>query len=113
MTHASRELSRRIFDLVGPYETEMIYMKGVNGWQKYRIDEGIKPLLNNPQYPWYPLPNFAEVIRILPRLLGKPRDWYDRQDVKSWLRDILYNYMEAPTEPEGMAAVESYLMKLI
>ena len=64
-----------------------------------------------------PAPNFAELIRILPKI-GKKKGWGMSQwkhpnDVTQICNSASLRFMNAPTEPEGMAAVEGYLMKLI
>lgn len=61
--------------------------------------------------------DFASLIRVLPKI-GEKKKWnagWGRSG--TCLIDVLYNvsiiYMNAPREPEGMAAVENYLMKLL
>ena len=61
--------------------------------------------------------DFASLIRVLPKI-GEKKKWnagWGRSG--TCLIDVLYNvsiiYMNAPREPEGMAAVGNYLMKLL
>lgn len=100
MTTLSLEASKKVFEIVGEYETE-------------EFTEEVRE-------PWVvciPRPNFAELIRVLPKI-GEKKKWnagWGRSG--TCLIDVLYNvsiiYMNAPRESEGMAAVETYLMKLL
>lgn len=58
--------------------------------------------------------DFASLIRVLSKI-GEKRDGYN--DEEDWVTlayvEVTRAYMGAPTEPEGMAAVETYLMKLL
>ena len=96
-TTLSLEASKKVFEIVGEYETE-------------EFTEEVRE-------PWVvciPRPTFAELIRVLPKIREK-RDGYN--DEEDWLTlayvEVTQAYMRAPTEPEGMAAVETYLMKLL
>ena len=53
-------------------------------------------------------PNFAELIRLLPKIAKAVKHkMYSRNTAEKMAR----LYHDAPTEPEGMAAVESYLIE--
>lgn len=71
------ETSRKVYELIGPFDTQIINMKGVAGWREYRVDDAIRLLMKNGTYPWLPRPNFAEIIRILPRIGEKKGDVKD------------------------------------
>jgi len=69
------------------------------------------------QLTYFPAPKFAELVRALPKI-GEKMCWnsgFGRTG--TCLIDVLYNmsiiYMNAPTEPEGMQAVEEYLLNLL
>jgi hypothetical protein len=106
MTTLSLNASRRVHELVGDYETE-------RRWRcKIHKDTGrtewiaSKPrLVNKARY--IPAPSFSELIRILPRI----EKIAERIDTHT--RYLAFRYRDASTEPEAMAACESYLMKLI
>lgn len=109
MTHLPLETSRLIYELVGEYPTEHHYNHENKVCDCALKLEGI------------PAPNFAEVIRVLPRLCKVKRK--EEEKVKGWIsnawlehhiaNDALDLYMNAPSEPKGMAAVNSFLLKLL
>ena len=93
MTTLSFEASRRVYELIGEYETNA------------RIaDASLK---------FYPSPAFAEVILVvIPKLVDHGSfSW--RASRKGIATDLCALYQDATTEPEGMKAVEDYLMKLL
>lgn len=120
------ETSRLIYELVGEYECErywVVYRSAVSSsprliWAKPR--NGRQSDSKN-YLVRIPAPNFAETIRVLPRLCKVKRK--EEEKVKGWIsnawlehhiaNDALDLYMNAPSEPKGMAAVNSYLLKLL
>lgn len=94
MTTLSLEASKKVFEIVGEYETE-------------EFTEEVRE-------PWVvciPRPNFAELIRVLPKI-AKVKGWAD-YECPLFFQDIGALYMSGKTEQEGMAAVEKYLMELL
>lgn len=110
------ETSRLIYELVGEYECErywVVYRSAVTGsprliWAKPR--NGRQSDSKN-YLVRIPAPNFAETIRVLPRI-GEKKGWSDL-DQGIYRDDIAMLYAEAPIEPEGMDDVNSYLLKLL
>lgn len=98
MTTLSLEASKAIYDLVGEYETEL-----TEEWICSCADDGYGSC-----GPTIPLPNFAEVVRIMPRI-GRAK----KKILAPWIIDLADKYMFAPTEEKGMAAVEKYLLSLL
>lgn len=111
MTTASLELSRKIYELVGEYETEEFYEDN-DGWTNAQTGE----------HDYIPRPNLAELIRILPKI-GEKKGWDENARIAGFpiesmkiferINNIVLGYMFAPTEPEGMKAVEDYLLRLL
>lgn len=107
MTPLNLDLSRKIYELVGEYETD-----------KYWVDyDDTGPHLSEtgliPKYPYqtcFPAPTFSELIRILPRI-GEKLDWRSHLEMHS--QKLLEKFMLATTDQKGMEAVEAYLEKLI
>lgn len=150
MTTLSLIASKKVFEIVGEYETEKCWIQGAvsfdpegtqeiitsDRWSLYEgrpssynisssdigygiptpewskiIDDRLRGLKIVPTY------TFSELIRVLPKI-GEKMCWnsgFGRTG--TCLIDVLYNmsiiYMNAPTEPEGMQAVEDYLMRLL
>ena len=135
MTTASLELSKKIYELIGEHETEKIWTKPtteeespveifdrkdgyvlVGRWSN-AIEAG---------FEWLPSPSFSELIRTLPKI-GERAKWRKIDGVSVEEMAKLLNmkwqdlevgklaelYMSAPTEPEGMKAVENYLLPLL
>lgn len=120
MTTLSLETSKKIYELVGEYETE-------KSWTKhFRINDALCTAVHIPEgrfnllkagYEVTPAPTFSELIRILPKI-GEKKGY--KMDVFSsglntfkLASDLTDMYMDAPTEEEGMEAVEEYLKKLL
>jgi len=103
MTTLSLEASKKVYEIVGEYET--LDMEKVDGDVF-------------PDKEWIPRPNFAELIRVLPKI-GEKKGWPETHFCKgeisacSVTEDIACTYMLASTEPEGMKAVEEYLLNLL
>lgn len=115
MTTLSLECSKKIYALIGPFDTQIINMKGVAGWQEYRVDDAIRLLMKNGTYPWLPRPNFAEVVRILPKIGEKKGDVIDMSpnQYSFWSLVMTGLYRDAPSEPEGLQQVDAYLSQLL
>lgn len=121
MTTLSLEASKKVFEIVGEYETERDWELSFDkrSWfltipEEYLPEDTMQLAYCRTRVP---APNFAELVRVLPKI-GEKKKWnagWGRSG--TCLIDVLYNvsiiYMNAPTEPEGMAAVETYLMKLL
>lgn len=121
MTCLSLEPSKLIHAVIGDFETENEWFKphwNEDRWilqRRHKEDDG--------GTGDYPAPTFAELIRVLPRI-GEKKGWSDKittnkygeiLDSEVWQKvcKIVAKYMDAPTELEGMKAVEEYLMKLL
>lgn len=144
MTTLSLEASKKVYEIVGEYETEKCWVQGSvefdcdgspeitlgEEWSLYEgrpgkfdlstsdigygiptpewsriLDERLKTLKVFPTY------NFAELVRVLPKI-AKAKGWAD-YECPLFFQDIGALYMSGKTEPEGMAAVETYLMELL
>jgi hypothetical protein len=110
MTTLSLEASKKVYEIVGEYETEKLRTNDTG-----YIHEELPSCRIG--IDCYPAPNFPEMIRVLPKI-GEKMCWnsgFGRTG--TCLIDVLYNmsiiYMNAPTEPEGMQAVEEYLLNLL
>lgn len=137
-TTLSLEASKKVFEIVGEYETEKVWLKAPDG--KWGCDEPIElSVISHDMiedgYDFTPTPNFAELIRVLVRFNGKLDSFVDVatcaqcgkaqsalemcehgpdwEEMIARIHYIANLYIESPTEPEGMAAVENYLMKLL
>ena len=114
MTTLSLEASKKLYELIGEYETELHWAVAkpnemscfepldISGWENEYLEKW---------QAFIPAPNFAELIRVLPKV-GEKKGWspYDEPlDIKH----LVSRYIFAPTEPEGMHQVEEYLMKLL
>lgn len=133
MTQASLELSRKIYELVGEYETELRWTKTGYAGDDYRLRKPHNGICA-PRHK-FPAPNFAELIRILPKI-GEKKDSFEAVAVceecgeaqsssktcehePEWenmiarAHYIVNLYMSAHSEPEGMQEVEKYLLPLL
>lgn len=109
MTTLSLEASKKIFELIGEYETEKIF-------HSIYIDRFIVIVrAGTLSRGDIPIPTFSELIRVLERFWEKKRWIVDETDNDLCLdiARMAILYADAPTEPEGMKAVEDYLMKLL
>jgi hypothetical protein len=100
MTTLSLECSKKIYDLIGEYETE----------QTYSEREEPDCLCGNHDDPGYiliPKPNFAELIRLIPKI-GKKKGWKEPYFRAYLMTD---KYMETLSEREGMQKVEEYFLR--
>lgn len=113
MTTLSLEASKKVFEIVGEYETEKC-------WEGLLIDVGdkfrwrVNKRNKNGNPAKYPAPNFSEVVRVLPKMqkaTGNNEEW-----ASAWCRinatAMVIAYMQAPTEQEGLRAVENILMEI-
>lgn len=108
-SRASLELSKKIFELVGEYDTERFWIR--------RLTTGEWVLQNNQHLDdnCVPAPTFAEIVRVLPKIGEKKKITRETASYSSrfYSENLVYLYMSEKTEPEGMKAVEDYLMKLL
>ena len=114
MTHLSLEASKKVYELVGEYETEKHWSRSTKGKvMPWRFGYFSKTMGTEI----IPAPTFAELIRVLPKI-GEKKGWpvsgarLAGKMVNKLVR-MTAIYVGALTEPEGMAAVEEYLMKLL
>lgn len=99
MTTLSLEASKKVYEIVGEYETEECH-DADDGWTNEVTGK----------HEYIPRPNFAELVRVLPKIIRAKRpEWRVNDSIGMYAE----KYALAPTEPEGMAAVETYLMKLL
>jgi len=129
MTTLSLEASKRVFELIGEYETDNRHNDSLPKNTKKYLGSGIHvtdPLSHScRRQGCAPAPTFAELIRVLPRI-GEKKGWAEYRLTLSegekskdigeagvTAMNMGLEYMSAPTEPKGMAEVEEYLMKLI
>lgn len=123
-TRLSLEASKKIFELVGEYETEKCYLippEGCFGATE-PIEWGILgDDLIERGYSGVPAPSFSELVRVMPKI-GVKKQWgimpersfYEARISPSHHSMMMVEmYMSSPTEPEGMAAVERYLMEIL
>ncbi|HNA25187.1 MAG TPA: hypothetical protein PLI01_00500 [Nitrospira sp.] len=108
MTILSLETSKKVYELCGEYDTERVFAYDFDGRYTVMFREELEICLGD-----VPAPNFAELIRLL-RKIGEKKGWKQGEfsDAVGVAFSLLMLYMNAPTEPEGMRAVEEYLMKL-
>ncbi len=113
MTTLSLEASKKVYEIVGEYETESFWTQYASNARKGTWHVS-RPINWRKDAHKIQAPNFAELIRVLSKI-GEKRDGYN--DEEDWVTlayvEVTRAYMGAPTEPEGMAAVETYLMKLL
>lgn len=129
MSTLSLEASKKVFEIVGEYETEKKYAVSKEDDFFVHAVSPRKPFydprlcwsdahgdaLNNPEdFNFVPRPNFAELIRVLPKMqktTGNNEEW-----ASAWCRinatAMVLAYMQAPTEQEGLRAVEKILMEI-
>lgn len=109
MTTASLELSRKIYELLGEYETKKKHPVMSCGCK----DPSSCMFANQVEY-YIPLPNFAELVRILHKI-GEKKGWTVKTQPNAtfvaWT--LTEKYMFATSEPEGMQEVEKYLTPLL
>lgn len=127
MTYASFELSKKIFDLVGQYDTDAFYYASnwkVKTWKfadpNDHSDCGDQGSSFPRRYVAIPAPNFAELVRIL-YYVGRAKGWRTGAEgnanvesvpfLAAYLLDLYIN----PATPEAIAMtkVESHLLKLL
>lgn len=113
MTVLSLETSKKVYELCGDIKTEMTYAYNLDGeYDLLRNDDVQEHLAGD-----VPAISFSELIRLLPKI-GEKKGWRvggaraAGQLVNKLVR-ITALYVNAPTEPEGMAAVESYLLSIL
>lgn len=118
MNTLSLEASKKVYEIVGEYETEKCWLTH-DDVSRLELSSCIINYLGDlGGVVWSPAPNFAELIRVLPNI-GEKKGWPETHFCKgeisacSVTEDIACTYMLASTEPEGMKAVEDYLMKLL
>lgn len=126
MTTLSLEASKKLFEIVGEYETDVIWIKtklddGYDGQfhlapsmslAVYKSAESKKKFSAKNRLVWFPAPNFAELIRVLPKI-GEKKGW-GTSDIHGHASEMTIKYISwFQTEPEGIAKVEAYLMKLL
>lgn len=113
MTTLSLETSKKIYELIGEYETEKVWVTwadtdgiehGPNIWLVFDL-VGLK----EGEYDCSPAYGFSELIRILPKIKDKKFP-----GSLGWLAaDLAIAYMDSTTEKDGMAEVEDYLKKIL
>ncbi len=130
-TTLSLETSKRVFEKIGYFETDYFWdvsdcdIPTCNCGRKHTVLVKTSDMLAHAEN--YPAPCFQEVIRVLPRI-GEKAKWRktmrdeDAQKTAELLEMKWHDlecgkfaqiYMSAPTEPEAMQAVETYLLTLL
>lgn len=114
MTTLSLEISKKLYELIGEYESEFQW-KGHEDPNKNECFGWTLLRTNEKDVDWdreFPASTFAELIRdVLPKLvLHGSFSWRASRNMISV--DLCRLYRDAPTEPEGMKAVEDYLKSL-
>jgi len=125
MTHLSLEASKKIFDLIGDYETEQSYSE--------REEEDCTcGYHGEPGYTLTPRPNLGEALRLLPKI-GEKKGWVpyhaavlskaQKEARGVWhptiewvevkVRHCADLYAAAPSPEEGMKEVSKYLLSII
>ena len=98
----SLECSKKLYTLLGEYETEQRISPENTCGSCYENESHI------PFGQCIPNPNFAETIRLVNQIASKsdldPHDLFEKLGAL---------YMLAPTPEEGMERVSEYLMKLL
>lgn len=131
MTTLSLIASKKVFEIVGPYETDYSHTsfrnisspKEQHGMFLHQIvlTDDVEEMMERSylkDFAVTPAPTFSELIRVLPKI-GEKKGWPETHFCKgeisacSVTEDIACAYMLASTEPEGMKAVEEYLLKLL
>lgn len=117
MCTLSLECSKKLYALLGEYETEQRWsvkiacLRGVLP-EAYLIPRG--SVMTADKYS-IPAPNFAETIRLLPKI-GEKKGWgtlHIHGHTSTIANDVMMDYMLAPTPEEGMERLSEYLMKLL
>lgn len=111
------ETSRKIFELVGEYETEKSWHwrdgdltdSWVDDWEDLsnELELHIEQL---------PAPDFGELIRVLPKIEEEKKDWglkALKPNAYEYGRVLLGLYMHADSPEAGMIACDEYLAKLL
>lgn len=115
-TRLSFEASKKIFELIGDYNTETRwvnvdgdFLNDGSGEKEWSLLRDFLPSSNSLSFP---TPSFSELVRVLPKI-GEKKDWWPHNDTDVLAGHLARIYANAPTEPEGMAAVERYLMEIL
>lgn len=119
MTTLSLPTSRKIFELIGEYETEKVWSipnpgRAANGTERKALEESTIEVYSRKtkwgsKFDSIPTPTFAELIRVLPKIAEK-KEWFGCQLETERLTRL---YQNAPTEPDAMLQVNKYLDKLL
>ena len=106
----SLECSKKLYALLGDtYETERRISPENTCGSCYENESHI------PFGQCIPNPNFAETIRLLPKI-GEKKGWgtlHIHGHTSTIANDVMMDYMLAPTPEEGMERLSEYLMKLL
>lgn len=110
MTTLSLEASRKIFELIGKYETERRWIY-TGKWKvvKPRVYDTEKTIHSSEGFP---APTFSELIRVLPRI-GEKKGWEPIKQVSDIARWMLFTFMTTHSEPQAMRDIETYLEKIL
>lgn len=128
MTTLSLIASKKVFEIVGPYETYYSHTsfrnisspKEQHGTFLHQIvlTDDVEEMMGRSylkDFAVTPAPTFSELIRVLPKI-GEKKGWEGERFSfvpPHHVLHIIAHYMNAPTEAEGMQAVEEYLMKIL
>ena len=138
MTTLSLDTSKKIYELIGEYETEKIWVTWADpdgiehGPDIWLVSDLVG--LKEGEYDCSPAYGFSELIRILPKIaLKDPAKWMNRNVCRAHGKENHCNHSDNLadaitlliegfaviysdhqfSEPEGMAKVEDYLKKIL